>query len=147
MFWSSKKAIPAPQNQRYALAKTLYLKRLAADPALDAMARTAGVDPRGFTGEQVFSLGFPEGQIIGMTEHYLALLEKGMDENGVVQTMSGYFGRIELRDGTYPPAVREGTDFINYLRAFVTACTRGGPQVSDQVLISHFKEVRAFYKR
>jgi hypothetical protein len=147
MFWSSQKKIPAPQHQRYSLAKTLYLKRLAADPALDAMARTAGVDPRGFTGEQVFSLGFPEGLIIGMTEHFYALLEKGMDENGVVQTMSGYFGRIALRDGTYPPAVPEGTDFINWLRVFITAGTRGGPQVSDQVLISHFKEVRAFYKR
>lgn len=147
MFWSSKKKIPAPQNQRYDLAKALYLQRLDADPSLAAVARMMGADPQDFTGEQVFSCGFPEGAIIAMTEHYLSLLERGMDENGVVQTMSEVFGRQALADGTYPPAVPEGTNFITYLRVFVDAITRGGVQVSDQVLISHFKGVKAFYKR
>jgi hypothetical protein len=61
--------------------------------------------------------------------------------------MSGYFAGIPLLDGSYPPAVPDGTNFINYMRVFVDAITRGSVQVSDEVLISHVKGVRAFYKR
>ena len=147
MFWSSKKKIPAPQHERYELAKTLYHQRLRADPSVVEVARMMGADPWNFTGEEVFSYGFQEGTIIALTEHYLTMMDKGSDENQAVQTICAAFGRIALGDGTYPPTVPQGTNFLTYLRAFIDAASRGGPDISNQVLTSHFNNVRAFYKR
>lgn len=147
MFWSSKKKIPAPQHERYALAKTLYHQRLHADPSLVEVARTMGADPWNFTGEEVFRYGFHEGMIIGLTEHYLTMIDKGLDENRAVQTICAAFGRIALTDGTYPPTVPHGTNFLTYLRIFINASSRGGPEISSQILTSHINNIRAFYKR
>lgn len=146
MFWSSKNKIPAPQHQRYALAKKLYLQRVEDDASITTIARLMGTDARDFTGEEIFSSGFPEGAIIGVTEQYLMLLDKGMDENGVVQTISAFYGKQRLPNGSYPPTVPEGTSFMAYLNTFVDA-TGGRFKVSPQVLASHVKEIRTFYKR
>jgi len=147
MFWSSKKKIPAPQHERYTLAKRLYLMRLNADPMLRDVARSMGVDPTAYTGEQVFTCGFPESMILTITEYYLSLEEKGASEITIVQLISGHFGKIALNDGTYPPTPPVGTDFFTYLRQFVDALTRGHAQVSDDMIMSQTREVIKFYKR
>ncbi len=146
MFWSSKKKVPAPQHKRYDLARILYLQRVDADSSLETIAEMMGADARAYTGEQVFSLGFPEGSIIGMTEQYIILQERGMDENGIVQTMSKYFSTQLLPDGRYPPTVPEGTSFMTYLSEFVEV-TGGRFRVDDEVLRSHVKAIRTFYDR
>jgi hypothetical protein len=84
MFWSSKKKIPAPQQQRHDLARKLYLRRLDADPSLSQMATMMGADARDYTGAEIFNYGFPEGAIIAVSENYLAMRDAGMDENGAV---------------------------------------------------------------
>lgn len=147
MFWSSKKKIPAPQHERYALAKQLYLFRLSHDPSLEMVARSMGADPADFTGEEIFRRGFPEVFVIVMVEQFYDLSGKGLDHNGIVQTISGHFGRTALGDGTYPPEVPVGTGFVTYLRLFVDAVTRGGAQVSNDILVGQVDMVKTFYKR
>src|ERR1035437_1703346 len=146
MFWSSKIKIPAPLDKRHALIKKMYLYRVDRDPTLQAGARAMGVDPRDISGGEIY-LGFPEGAILRIVEHYYALFDKVSNDNEVVQTLSEYFGNIALGDGTYPPMVPPGTDFLSYLRLFVDAITRGGAPISNDILTAYFIAIKDFYKR
>ena len=121
--------------------------RLDSDISLQTLGVAWGVDPHDFTGEFIFTSGYPEAVIIMITEHFITLTDKGLDMSEAIQAISEHFRKSPLADGTYAPAVPKGTGLLWYLRHLMDVVTRGGTPIDDIMIVAFVSEIRQFYKR
>lgn len=146
MFRLFKKRIPAPEQERAALVRRMFIERCENDPEAAAMTEAMGFDPREFSGAELMQ-GAPEGTVLRVVEQFLSMRDQGATEEFAVKTLNQLHSAALSNVGEDLSELRRASTLFQYVRHIVDALHSHGSPISDHFLIDAIQEVKSFYKR
>lgn len=146
MFGLFKKRIPAPESERAALVKRLFLARCEGDPMAEMMAMMMGVDPKDMSGETLMQ-GAAEATIPRVVEQFLTMRDQGATEEFAVKTLNQMHSAVLSMAGEDLSELQRASTLFEYVRHVVDAMHSHGGPISDHFLIDAIQEVESHYKR
>ena len=146
MFGLFKKKIPAPEWERAALVKRLFISRCESDPMAQMMASMMGVDPQEMSGEMLMQ-GAPEATILRVVEQFLTMRDQGATEEFAVKTLNQMHSAMLSMAGEDLSELQRASTLFQYIRHVIDAVHNHGGPISDHFLIDAIQEVKSYYKR
>lgn len=146
MFGLFKKKIPAPQSERAALVRRLFINRCENDPNAAAVTEMMGFDPREFLGEELMQAA-PEATILRVVEQFLSMQDRGATEEFAVKTLNQLHSAALTMAGENLKELQHASTLYQYIRHLVDTLHGHGGPISDHFLIDAIQEVKSHYKR
>lgn len=143
MFGLFKKTIPAPQHERAALVKRLFLERYE-----NSMASTGmDLDTEDISGDELLAVGVPEATILSVVEQFLSMRDQGSTEEFAVMALNQIHSAALTGGGEVLTELQHASTLFQYVRHIVDTLHGHGEPISDHFLIGAIQEVKSYYKR
>lgn len=148
MFGLFKKRIPAPEWERAALVKRMFMARWENDFMAVMMARLTGIDPNEISGEELMQ-GAPEATILRVVEQFLSMRDQGATEEFAVKTLNQMHASVLSLVGESLSELQQASTLFQYLRHVMDELHSegGGGVITDHFLIDAIQMIKSHYKR